>query len=447
MSCSTTRLARLLSPLRQLGQRTLYLNAYALIGSNLLTAAASYLFWILAARRFTDEAVGIASAMLSSMALLDVLASLGLESGLIRFLPPQEDAEASNHMLQVATTLRLAAALITTLVFIAGLSLWAPGLPSVAQANGLWMLFVLLTLANGAYNLLNAAFIALRKARYVLTGSLIFNTVKLGIVAVIPSATDAPGVLTAVTVGLFSLVLLELLVFLPALSVGFRPRLSLALQSLRGFFNYSVVNQLADVLLGLPQMLLPLFVINTLGASANARFYTAWMTAGVLRTACISIAQSAFAEGSAAVHQSGTLHTSIKHSLGLSLLALLGGGGLLAVSGRWVLLLFGKSYSEEGTRLLYWLLVSVLPFSLMNLYLTTLRIRKQTALLLVISAAWATISLSGSWLGMRAEGLTGIAMGWTIAQFAALILTIPLGMGEQAQLFQTKMTHREETVQ
>jgi threonine/homoserine efflux transporter RhtA len=83
----------------------------------------------------------------------------------------------------------------------------------------------------------------------------------------------------------------------------------------------------------------------------------------------------------------------------------------------------------------------------MNLYLTTLRIRKQTALLLVISAAWATISLSGSWLGMRAEGLTGIAMGWTIAQFAALILTIPLGMGEQAQLFQTKMTHREETVQ
>ncbi len=447
MICSTTRLARLLSPLRQLGQRTLYLNAYALIGSNLLTAAASYLFWILAARRFTDEAVGIASAMLSSMALLDVLASLGLESGLIRFLPTQEDMEASNHMLQVATTLRLAAALITTLVFIAGLSLWAPGLPSIAQANGLWMLFVLLTLANGAYNLLNAAFIALRKARYVFTGSLIFNTVKLGIVAVIPSATDAPGVLTAVTAGLFSLVLIELLVFLPALSAGFRPRLSLALQSLRGFFNYSVVNQLADVLLGLPQMLLPLFVINTLGASANARFYTAWMTAGVLRTACISIAQSAFAEGSAAVHQSGTLHTSIKHSLGLSLLALLGGGGLLAVSGRWVLLLFGKSYSEEGTRLLYWLLVSVLPFSLMNLYLTTLRIRKQTALLLVISAAWATISLSGSWLGMRAEGLTGIAMGWTIAQFAALILTIPLGMGEQAQLFQTKMTHREETVQ
>ncbi len=447
MICSTTRLARLLSPLRQLGQRTLYLNAYALIGSNLLTAAASYLFWILAARRFTDEAVGIASAMLSSMALLDVLASLGLESGLIRFLPTQEDMEASNHMLQVATTLRLAAALITTLVFIAGLSLWAPGLPPVAQANGLWMLFVLLTLANGAYNLLNAAFIALRKARYVFTGSLIFNTVKLGIVAVIPSATDAPGVLTAVTAGLFSLVLIELLVFLPALSAGFRPRLSLALQSLRGFFNYSVVNQLADVLLGLPQMLLPLFVINTLGASANARFYTAWMTAGVLRTACISIAQSAFAEGSAAVHQSGTLHTSIKHSLGLSLLALLGGGGLLAVSGRWVLLLFGKSYSEEGTRLLYWLLVSVLPFSLMNLYLTTLRIRKQTALLLVISAAWATISLSGSWLGMRAEGLTGIAMGWTIAQFAALILTIPLGMGEQAQLFQTKMTHREETVQ
>ncbi|MDY0020536.1 MAG: hypothetical protein RBT47_11090 [Anaerolineae bacterium] len=447
MICSTSRLARLLNPLRQLGQRTLYLNAYALIGSNLLTAAASYLFWILAARRFTDEAVGIASAMLSSMALLDVLASLGLESGLIRFLPTQEDVEASNHMLQVATTLRLAAALITTLAFIAGLSLWAPGLPSVSQANGLWMLFVLLTLANGAYNLLNAAFIALRKARYVFTGSLIFNTVKLGIVAVIPSATDAPGVLTAVTVGLFSLVLIELLVFLPALSAGFRPRLSLALQSLRGFFNYSVVNQLADVLLGLPQMLLPLFVINTLGASANARFYTAWMTAGVLRTACISIAQSAFAEGSAAVHQPGTLHTSIKHSLGLSLLALLGGGGLLAVSGRWVLLLFGKSYSEEGTRLLYWLLVSVLPFSLMNLYLTTLRIRKQTALLLAISAAWATISLSGTWLGMRAEGLTGIAMGWTIAQFTALLLVIPLGMGEQAQIFQTKMTHREETVQ
>ena len=447
MICSEPRLARLLNPLKQLGQQTLYLNAYALIGSNLLTAAASYLFWILAARRFTDEAVGIASALFASMALLDMLASIGLESGLIRFLPAQEDAEASNHMIQVATTLRLAAALITTLIFIAGLSLWAPGLPSASQASGLWMLFILLTLANGAYNLLNAVFIALRKARYVFVGSLIFNAVKLGAIAAIPSTAGTPGVITAVIAGLFGLVLIELFVFLPDLSASFRPRLSLALQSLRGFFNYSMMNQLADVLLGLPQMLLPLFVINTLGASANARFYTAWMTAGILRTACISIAQSAFAEGSAAVRQSGTLHTSIKHSLGLSLLAVLGGGGLLAVSGRWVLLLFGKSYSEEGTQLLYWLLISVLPFSLTNLYLTTLRIRKQTAFLLAISAAWAVISLSGTWIGMKAEGLTGIAIGWTIAQFAALILTIPLWMGEQAQLYPTKMTHQEETVQ
>ena len=64
----------------------LYLNAAYLMLANLANALFGFVFWIIAARLYTAEAVGVASAILSAASLLTMLSSLGLGYGLIRFL-------------------------------------------------------------------------------------------------------------------------------------------------------------------------------------------------------------------------------------------------------------------------------------------------------------------------------------------------------------------------
>ena len=62
-------------------------SAYALIVATGLTSGLGLVFWALAARWLPTATVGIGAALVSVMALLANLSTLGLRNGLIRFLP------------------------------------------------------------------------------------------------------------------------------------------------------------------------------------------------------------------------------------------------------------------------------------------------------------------------------------------------------------------------
>src|SRR5579864_8544794 len=64
-------------------------NAASLVGTTAVTSMLGFVYWWIAARRFTPEAVGIASASISAMTLLGGLCMLGLGTLLITELPRQ----------------------------------------------------------------------------------------------------------------------------------------------------------------------------------------------------------------------------------------------------------------------------------------------------------------------------------------------------------------------
>src|SRR3954466_5681045 len=65
----------------------LYRNAYMLILSSGGTSALGFLFWVIAARRYSTAVVGINSAAISAMMLVSGVAQLGLNAVLVRYLP------------------------------------------------------------------------------------------------------------------------------------------------------------------------------------------------------------------------------------------------------------------------------------------------------------------------------------------------------------------------
>ena len=71
------------------------INAGTLIGTTAVTSGLGFAFWWLAVRMFSTEAVGLASATISTMTLLGSFAVLGFGTLLIGELPRQRGKESS----------------------------------------------------------------------------------------------------------------------------------------------------------------------------------------------------------------------------------------------------------------------------------------------------------------------------------------------------------------
>src|SRR6202521_4157716 len=70
-------------------------NAGSLVGTTAVTSLLGFVYWWLAAREFSPEVVGLASAAISAMTLLGTFALLGLGTLLLGELPQRRGREAS----------------------------------------------------------------------------------------------------------------------------------------------------------------------------------------------------------------------------------------------------------------------------------------------------------------------------------------------------------------
>ena len=403
---------------------SLFSNAFALVSSNLLTAFSGYLFWIIAARRFDEELVGVGSAVVSSMALIELLTNLGLGTALIRFLPGAQKESGRDRYVNVALTARLGAALIAVILFVLGLHFFAAGLSVLTARPILALVFILLVVSNGLFTLLASLFIAIRKSPYVLVMSVTYNAMKVFLALFSALSLGLLSLMNAFLIPIVFSILVSGSIFrsrsgsryIPAPCFGFRQH--------RDFFTYAVSNQFADAFMIFPYLLMPVLILNRLGPQAAAHFYPALMIAGLLRTASASISQSSFAEGAAKPED---LYRHLRNSFWLSLPTVLILGALIGVFAPWLLHLFGQQYAREGVLLLPWLLLSALPYMVLNVWcVTAFRIQKNIKFLLSISLTWSLFSLCGAAGGIQTGGLKGAVMGWLVGQSAAVLLSIAL---------------------
>ena len=77
--------------IRKLLRVSLYRNAGYLMLASGVNSLAGFVFWAVAARLYPAEGVGLAAAAISAMGLLALLSTLGMDYGLIRFLPGSGD--------------------------------------------------------------------------------------------------------------------------------------------------------------------------------------------------------------------------------------------------------------------------------------------------------------------------------------------------------------------
>ena len=395
--------------LKGLLDTSLYSNACYLVIDVAVVSMLGFAFWTMATRLYSPAQVGLASATVAAVILLARLSRLGFGYGLIRFMPGVGERAAT--LMNSCFTIAGLTSLVASLIFLSGLNLWSPALVYIRHP-GISTFFVFLTVAYTLFLLVEQAFIARRRAKFVLFKNTAAGAVKIAAIA-LAYLLHTFGIFASWGLAIFIALAAALFLFLPRVQQGYAPIPTVNKKLVNDMLHFSLGNYIAELMWFAPLMLFPLVVINLLGAEMNAFFYIPWTIAQMLFAIPMAVSSSLFAEGS---HDERLLQPHTLKSVNLCLLILLPVVVILFALSDSILLLFGRAYSENGAALLRILAVSAVPVSINHICLSVMRVKKNTKGVIVVSASIACLSLSSGYILMTSAGLVGIGIAWIATQ-------------------------------
>jgi len=401
--------------LKQVATTPLYSNAFYLMLYTTVMAFCGFFFWMVVARYYAESEVGFSSAIISAISLLTIISLVGLNTSLIRFLPHSDKPQ---ELMNSCYTLSGLVSIVVAGIFIAGLGFWSPALVFIKQNVIFIAAFIIFTLLWTLSSLVGSTFIGRRRAVFALFKNTIYSVLKIPLPILFVLFFRTFGIVASWGIATAVAVAVALLLFLPKVQNDYKPVPTLKPSIIRGMWRYSAGNYLANLLSASPAFVLPLMVVNLLGAEQNAYFYIAWMIASLLSAIPTAVSQSLFAEGS---HFEDRLRENVMKSLKFTFLLLVPAVVVLILVGKWLLLAFGQSYSLNGLRLLWILSLSSLPSAINHIYSGILRVKSRLKELMVI---WGFIALSvllASYLIIPASGIVSIGYAWLGAQAVVAI--------------------------
>jgi len=390
--------------------RALFMNAGSLVATTAVTSALGFAYWWLAARLFSPDAVGFASASISAMMLLGAVGVLGLGTLLIGELPRQP-GKAGSILMAALVIAGIASAALGTLFALA-----APRLsPELAplSANPTSILVFAAGVAFTAVTLIiDQALIGLLRGGLQLGRNTLFSLVKLALLYVVSLwVSQAAGLniyLAWMLGNLISIVVLAGYLFFRGIPVIHRPQWELIKSLKRAALAHHAVN----LVLQAPSLLMPLAVTTLLSASANASFYAAWMVVSFAFVIPSHLATVLYAVGAA---DPAALAQKMRMTMKLSLLLGVPVAGVLFAVADPLLNLFGAHYAEQADWCLRLLSFGIFPLIIKYHYVALLRVRGQLEGSIALLAAGSLLELALVVAGLKLGELTGLGIGWLIA--------------------------------
>ena len=405
--------------IRKLLRVSLYRNAGYLMLASGVNSLAGFVFWAVAARLYPAEGVGLAAAAISAIGLLALLSTLGMDYGLIRFLPGSGDK--AKNILNSCFTLSGLVSVALAVIFLAGLKLWSPALLRIQQNPVFFISFVIFALAAVYRVFAERTFIAGRRAGFALTQGLVFNLLRFIPLVALAPLFNVFGIFASWGIGLGLAVIVSIPFLIPRVQPGYHPAPKIDRKSIGNMMHFSFANYGANIFWAIPILCLPLMVVNLLGAEANAYFYVGWALGYLLVSIPVTVSFSLFAEGS---HSEEQLGHNIDRSLRL-LLVLVPVIAIVFLAGERVLALFGSAYAENATTLLWVLAVSAIPVGLNHTYFTVKRVQKRMRGVIGLSTFIAVATMVLSYLLLPRVGIIGAGISWLIPQAIVAVAITP----------------------
>jgi O-antigen/teichoic acid export membrane protein len=391
----------------------LFRNSIYLMLNTGIQAALGFLFWLIAAHIFTSDQIGVGTALISAMTLISFVSLLGFNSTFVRVLP---NSKNRNEEINTGSILVISTAAILAIFYIWLIPYITPSL-AIVHANFWYMAGFVVMVALASINALtDSIFIAYRAAQYNLITDGLFTSGSKILLPFIFLGLGAYGVFASAGLAA-SIGMVASITFL-VVKFGYRPEWKINKVALKNVFSYLSANYVANLVNIIPTLILPIIILDHLGATAAANYYLAFAVINLLYAVSISVSQSLFAEGS---YGEDTLRDLLKHAAIILGAIMIPAAAILGGFGPFILGFFGKSYSEGGARTIVILAIASPLVAAYNIGNTLLKIRRQIRGLITVNVAYA-LTVSGLAILLINKGLTWVALAWTAGNFIAAAL-------------------------
>jgi len=380
-----------------LARDPLYRTSFFMAFSSIFNAGCGFFFWIIAARIYTVEQVGLATALISSLGLVLLFSRLGLDFSIIRFFPTGD----KNRIFSTSLIITTLASLLAGLAYILLIDHLAPTLAFLKEPCYL-VAFLLIGAANSVAAITGNAFLADRKAENYFIQN-IFMALRIPLL--IPLAfLGTFGIFGSTGLAFIVASIFALIVLARSLK-SIRPEVDV--EFIKRSFKFSSWNYVSNILSTAPTLVLPIMVLNILGEAEAAKYYIAFAIGNLVLIIPSSLGTSLFVEGS---HGEG-LKKSVMRAGAASLallvpailaLFILGDGFLGMLKGEYI----------EASELLKIIALSSFPVTVYSLFIPIQNVRMRVVGIVKLNALRCTLLLGLSYLMIQEYGILGVGYAW-----------------------------------
>ena len=397
------------------------LDAGSLIIAMALTAGLGFVYWVIAARYYPQELVGLASAAISSMLLLGEVGQFGLTTMLV--------GQLSRKVYKTST-------LISTVMIV---TVFTSGIPAIIFgfvapilstdfkpiSSSFWNLALytigVISISTGL--VLDYSSIGLERGELQLWRNSIFSVSKL--VALVASSVWISSRSGMTLYGTWTVsALLSLAISLVySLSQGVKfsdliPDFTLH-KELRGL---ALGHYALNLAINAPGMVLPVLVTILLSISVTASFYIAWMITTFVLFIPTSLSITLYA---AAAKSPETGQSRMRFSLLLSFALGAAANIFVFFLAKPILAMFGTVYVVQAEQVLKILTLSVFPHTLLVHFVAKARINETANRAAPVIWLGAVLQLAFASIGAKLLGTIGFSVGWLIGLSIVAILIAP----------------------
>lgn len=392
----------------------LYKNSLFNMASTFILGALGFVFWIIVARLYKTEDVGIATTLISVMTLLSSLTIMGLNVSLNRYLPQSSN---KNELINSSLIIIMIVTIIASAIFFSGLQIFSRELLFLRSNVFYIFSFTIFIICCSWDTLIDSVFMAFRAAGNILIKNSIISISKL-VTPFALIAFGAYGIFVSTASGLALGTLAGLIILSRSFKV--RPSISVNASLIKEMSAYSFANYITDFMFNMPKLVLPIIILNILLAKYAAYYYVASMIQNILLIIPLATTQALLTEGS---YNEAELRKHVKKAIIIISVLLLPVTVLIVFAGNILLQFFGMNYAQDAFQFLQIYSISTIFTALLLIFNAIMNIKHKIKLLILSNAIASILTL---WLSYAfiSGGLVGIGWGWILGQAVAGLVSL-----------------------
>jgi O-antigen/teichoic acid export membrane protein len=399
--------------------RDLLANATTLAATTGVTSVLGFAYWAVAARLYSQEAVGYAAAAISAMTLLGTIGMLGMGTLLIGELPRRS---ARAGLVSAALMACAGGSLVLGVGFAVLAPHFSPRFEHVTGTVSQAVLFAVGVILTAVSLVFDQASIGLMRGGLQLARNSVFAAAKLlalPAAAIIMHAQLGLGITAAwVTGTALSMILVAIRLWLAGTPVLPRPDWGVL-----GRLGWTALaHNWLNLAITVPMTLIPVLVTVIISPSANAAFYAAWTVSGFLKVIPTHLSTVLFAVAAA---DPQVIARKLRFTLRLSLIIGLPCMAVLGLGAHQILSLFGPGYAQAATLPLELLVIGYLPTIPKMQYIAVCRAAGRIPRAAAVMTAAAVTEVAAATVGGTYDGLRGLSFALLGAYIIEGLVTAP----------------------